>query len=225
MSTNSATIEQNEFSKYISQIKNNVIAMDIIVALGGAALIGLLARVAIPLWFTPVPITGQTLGVIACILAMKRNRAILSMVFYMLLSMLGIPLLASQESGWGGISWLTKPISETGWIVGASAGYVYGFLLATIVCRLIMRNNKSIPMMIVASFVFTIITYVCGIYWLHHTLNPMYGTPYFGGPNSAFALGCWPFLIGDILKSITAITVTRTFMNRIQFDHALFHLK
>jgi biotin transporter BioY len=104
-------------------------------------------------------------------------------------------------------------------IVGASAGYVYGFLLATIICRLLMRNNKTIPMMIAASFIFTIITYVCGVYWLHHTLNPLYGTPMFGGPNSAFALGCWPFLIGDLLKTITAIAVAYALNVRAKIEN------
>lgn len=214
MSNQTTAIQQSESTKILAQIKNNVIAMDIIVAFGGALIIGLLARVAIPLWFTPVPITGQTLGVIGCILAMRRNRAILSMVFYMLLSMIGVPLLASSETGWGGISWLTKPVSETGWIVGASAGYVYGFLIATVICKLVMRENKTIPMLILGSVIFTVITYVCGVYWLHHTLNPIYGTPYFGGPNSAFALGCWPFLVGDVLKSALGIGVARSYINR-----------
>ncbi len=202
-----SAVQRNEYTNIISRIKNNVIAMDVVVAVMGAGIIGILARVAIPLWFTPVPITGQTLGVIGCILAMKRNRAILSMVFYMLFSMVGLPLLATTETGWGGVSWLTKPVSEFGWIVGSSAGYVYGFLLATIVCKLVMKESKTIPMLIIGSIIFTVLTYVCGVFWLQHVLHPLYGTPYFGGPNSAFALGAWPFLIGDLLKAITAIAV------------------
>lgn len=204
---NIVSIQNNELSSSIAKIKENAIAMDIIIGLSGAMIIGLLARVSIPLWFTPIPITGQTLGVIGCVLTMARYRGILSIVFYILLSMAGLPILASQETGWGGFSWLTKPVSEVGWITGASAGYVYGFLLGAIACKFFMRNNKSLPTMIGATFIVTLLTYICGIYWLHHVLNQFSPTPYFGGPKSAFALGCWPFLIGDILKSIVGITV------------------
>ena len=74
--------KESQLVNIISKIKENVIAMDVIVGIFGATIISLTARISIPLWFTPVPITGQTLGAIGCILAMKRYRAILSTSFY-----------------------------------------------------------------------------------------------------------------------------------------------
>lgn len=213
MSTqDSIAINQNEFASSIQKIRDNAIAMDIIAGLGGALLIGILSRISIPLWFTVVPFTGQTLGVVGCVIAMKRYRAILSMAFYILLSMAGLPLLASDQTGWGGISWLTKPVSEQGWLAGPTIGYIYGFLLASIICKLVIGERKTIGWMTLSAFITTLVIYICGVYWLHHVLNPIYGTPYFGGPNSAFALGCWPFLIGDLIKAMLGIGISRSYI-------------
>ncbi len=205
--------KESQLVNIISKIKENVIAMDVIVGIFGATIISLTARISIPLWFTPVPITGQTLGAIGCILAMKRYRAILSTLFYIIFAMLGLPVLASQTTGLYGISWLTKPVSEVGFISGASIGYVYGFLLAAIICKLVIRNKTTILAMTISTLIFTIVTYVCGVFWLQHSLHPLYGTPFFGGPNSAFALGCWPFLIGDLLKSALGIGIAKSYKN------------
>ena len=155
--------KESQLVNIISKIKENVIAMDVIVGIFGATIISLTARISIPLWFTPVPITGQTLGAIGCILAMKR--------------------------------------------------YVYGFLLAAIICKLVIRNKTTILAMTISTLIFTIVTYVCGVFWLQHSLHPLYGTPFFGGPNSAFALGCWPFLIGDLLKSALGIGIAKSYKN------------
>ena len=42
----------------------NKIVRDAGLVVGGSLLLALCAQISIPLWFTPVPITGQTLGVL-----------------------------------------------------------------------------------------------------------------------------------------------------------------
>ena len=84
----------------------------------GAALVAVLAQVEVPLW--PVPITGQTLGVIVAGAALGSRRGALALTTYMLAGLAGLPVFAG---GAGGVAYVLAP----------SFGFVLGFILSAAV--------------------------------------------------------------------------------------------
>ena len=80
----------------------------------GAAVVALLAQVEIPLW--PVPITGQTLGVIVVGAALGAWRGAAALTTYMVAGLAGLPVFAGFT---GTIAALGKP----------SFGFVMGFIV------------------------------------------------------------------------------------------------
>ena len=98
---------------------------DLAVVLSATAFISLMAQVAIPLPFTPVPLTGQTLAVLLTAAAVGLWRATTSTSLYLALALAGAPVLAPQADG--------THITGTAVFGMASFGYVVGFIVAGVV--------------------------------------------------------------------------------------------
>ena len=79
-------------------------------AVGMACVTGLLAQVRIYLDFTPVPITGQNLGVLASGVMLGPWFGALSMLFYLAIGACGVPWFA----GGHGRNRLPHPLPHTG---------------------------------------------------------------------------------------------------------------
>lgn len=92
---------------------------DIALVLGGAALMAGLAQVAIPVEPSPVPITGQTLGVGLIGATLGLRRGVSSMLLYVLIGL----FLPVYSDGGHGLDVLYS----------AKGGYLVGFIVATAV--------------------------------------------------------------------------------------------
>lgn len=163
-------------------------ARDVILVVSGAVMAGLLAQVAIPLPFTPVPITGQTLGALLIGTGLGWRRGIASMVLYTLVGLAGVPWFAGHTSGWA----------------AASFGYIIGMVIAAGVCGYLAERKadrtpaKSLPMMALGS----LIIYAVGVPWLAVSVNV--------GPAKALSMGLYPFLAGDAIKVLIAAAALPT---------------
>ena len=71
---------------------------DVVLIAGAAGLTGLAAQIAIPLPFTPVPITLQTFSVLLAGAALGPFRGTAAMLVYMAVGSLGVPWFASGAS-------------------------------------------------------------------------------------------------------------------------------
>ncbi len=155
---------------------------DAALVLGGAGFIGLLAQWAIPLGFTPVPLTLGTFAVLLTGAALGTARGLASVGIYVLAGMAGMPWFAGQASGWG----------------FPSFGYLIGFVLAaTLVGALASRGGdrtvaKTIALMVLGNLVI----YAVGVPYLAAST----------GMDLAMAIekGVTPFLLGDGLKILAA---------------------
>jgi biotin transport system substrate-specific component len=103
------------------------IARKALMAAGMACATGLLAQVRIPLPWTPIPLTGQTFAVLMAGVLLGRNWGGLSMAFYMLLGMAGVPWFAGAT---GGLAVL----------MGPTGGYIAGFVLAALFVGAVIDN-------------------------------------------------------------------------------------
>ena len=157
---------------------------DAVLIVLGALLVALLAQVKIALPFTPVPLTGQTLAVLLVGAALGSKRGAASMLFYIALGALGMPVFAGGQSGLAYLS-------------GATLGYLVGFVIAAYVIGLLAERGleRSVRTSLIPFFVGTIIIYVCGVTWLTLVL---------GSLSKAIAGGLLPFLLGDALKAVAA---------------------
>jgi biotin transport system substrate-specific component len=155
---------------------------NIALILGGAGFVGLTAQLAVPLPFTPVPLSLQTFSVLLTAAVLGSTRGVLSMALYVLAGMAGIPWFAQHHSGWS----------------FASFGYVIGFVVAALVVgKLSERGADRTPLRAIGLMVLgNLAIYAVGV--------P--GLMLFAGISlpKALALGVVPFLIGDAIKILLA---------------------
>lgn len=168
------------FPRLSANVRNAVLV------LGGAAFVGLAAQVAIPLPFTPVPVTGQTFAVLLTGAAFGMRRAIASMALYLVAALAGVPWMANQGTA-----------LKNGALV-PSFGYVVGFVFAVAaVGALAQRGWTRTPARTAALFVLgNVIIYSFGLTWLKVALGATWA--------QAVELGATPFLLGDALKIAVA---------------------
>lgn len=139
-----------------------------------AVLIGLSAQIAVPLPFTPVPVTGQTFAVLLGAAALGAGRATIGASLYLVLGMIGVP-------------WFTA----TG---GASFGYIVGFVAAAAVIGWLARRGHDRTVLRTAGLmvVGNLVIYAFGVTGLALFLGV--------GLAEATLLGAVPFLVGDAVK-------------------------
>lgn len=181
MTTFAPTIASQTFPNISSRVR------DAFLIVTGSLLIALLAQIEIPLPFTPVPITGQTFGVLLVGAALGSKRGFAALLLYLAEGALGLPFFAGGASGFGIFT-------------GATAGYLVGFIVAAYVVGLLAERGleRSVRTSILPFLVGTIIIYACGVAWLAVML---------GGLGKAIAAGLLPFLFGDAVKLTAAALV------------------
>ena len=177
-----------------------------IVTLAGSLLVAGLAQISIKLSFTPVPITGQTLGVLLVGASLGPMLGTSSILLYIAEGAIGLPFFAGGESGWHG---LFAPSA-----VFSSAGYLWGFVGAAFVVGWLARRgwDRSLRSSIGAMLIGEVIVYAAGLLWLAAALHvPVVGSNPYGAcsfPSLAgcdsLKLGLYPFVIGDVLKLLIA---------------------
>ena len=163
----------------------NARVRDVTLVVAGALLIYLTARISIPVPGSPVPITGQTFGVLLVGGGLGFRRGLIGVALYVLLGIIGLPFFAE---GKGGISVI--------W--GATGGYLVGFVAAgALVGRLAELGwDRRIGGALGAMLLGNVVIYAIGLPWL----GMVTGT----SPAETVANGLTPFLVGDALKLLLA---------------------
>jgi biotin transport system substrate-specific component len=145
------------------------------------------AYIRVPLFFTPVPLTMQTLFVVLSGALLKWKYGSISQGLYVILGIAGLPIFAGGASG-------------IGVIFGPTGGYLISFIIASFILGVILERNKYSLLgliIIFTSVMLFILTF--GSLWIMIFMRVNMG--------QAFILGFAPFLIGGILKSLLAATV------------------
>lgn len=157
----------------------------------GVAVVSATALIEIPMW--PVPVSGQTLGVMLVGATLGAWRGAVSLLSYMLLGLAGLPIFAG---GTGGLIALAKP----------SFGFIIGFIAAAaFIGWLAERNWDKRPILSLFAFLgASIVPFLFGIPYMGMILGTM-GLPTDIG--SLLAFGFYPFIIGGIVKWLIAASV------------------
>ncbi len=164
-----------------------------------AALTVMAARIAIPLPFSPVPVTLQVMTVILSGLVLGSRWGALSQVEYLALGLMGLPVFA------GGVG----PAA----LWGPTGGYLLSFPLAAFAAGWVserLRSNDKLSVLLASLAAITVI-YVGGAAWLAVWLG--------GDVGRAWALGVAPFILADVGKALVAASVVgggRAFVARLR---------
>jgi biotin transport system substrate-specific component len=155
------------------------ILLDVALVGGFSLLIGLSAQVALPLPFTPVPLTMQTLAVLLIGMLLGKRLGAMTLVAYLMEGLAGLPVFAP------GVPGLARLLGPTG-------GYLIGFVFAAaLVGALAQRGwDRRVATTVLAMVLGNLVIYAFGVGWLSVFLP----VP------AALNLGMVPFLIGDAVK-------------------------
>ena len=176
--------------------RQHALLYNALMVMGGSVFIALASRITIPIPFSPVPITGQTLAVLLTGTLLGSKRGALSVFAYLTAGASGLPVFAG---GGAGIVYL----------LGPTGGYLVGFVIAAYVTGLLAEKgwDRRIFTTALAMAVGNVIIYLCGLCWLAS----------FVGINRVFALGLYPFIPGDLVKLIIATILLPTGWKMVRF--------
>lgn len=152
---------------------------NILLAILGSAVVALSAQINVPM--VPVPMTLQTLAVLAIGAAFGSRLGAATLALYAIEGSAGLPVFAGFNSG----------------IMLASYGYILGFIVAAgLVGWLAERGwDRSVVKMFAAMLLGAVILYIPGLAWL---------AAWVGGFAKAVEYGLTPFIAGDLVKAAIA---------------------
>lgn len=159
----------------VEQIKSSTLAKIVLCSF----LIALSAQVSLPLPFTPVPLTLQTLAVFAVGAMLGPKKGVLSILTYLGEATLGLPVLA------GGAM---NPLA----LIGPRGGYLVGYIALAFLAGWCIQNIQKlgkIGLSVAIATGFALVLAI-GTLWLG----------FYVGMGNAYALGFAPFIPGELLK-------------------------
>jgi len=161
----------------------------VLVALGIAAL-AIAAKIKIPLWPSPVPVTLGTFAVLTIGAAYGPRLGLATIVAYMAIGALGYDVFANSTAEANGLTYM----------MGGTGGYLVGYVLATLALGAAARMgwDRKVWQMAGAMLIGTVLIYIPGILWLAELYT---------WEQPILAWGLTPFLIGDAMKLVLAALI------------------
>jgi biotin transport system substrate-specific component len=162
-----------------------------LLAVAATGLVALCAHVSVPLYFTPVPLTLQTLAVILIGLTLGPWLGFSAMVLYLAEGAAGLPVFSPH--GLGGVAQL----------LGPTAGFLFSYPLAAAAAGYVVRAVRPARMQfagaVLGGIAASIFIFVMGAGWLAHLLHLSTS----GMWHQALA----PFLPGEAVKVVAAASI------------------
>jgi biotin transport system substrate-specific component len=144
----------------------------------GALLVAAAAQVAVPVPFSPVPMTLQPLAVLVVGGLLGATGGLAALVTYLVLGIMGLPVFAGGSSG----AWH---------LIGPTGGYLLAFPVAAGVVGALAGRAATVLRVLLACALGMVVIHVGGVAQL-----ALLG----GDPALALRVGFVPFFTGDLLK-------------------------
>jgi biotin transport system substrate-specific component len=151
----------------------------------GAVVVAAAAQAAVPVPFSPVPMTLQPLAVLVVGGVLGAAGGVAALVTYLTLGVLGLPVFAGGSSG-------------VIHLLGPTGGYLLAFPVAAGVAGALSRPGAGVLRVLLACALGMVVIHLGGVAQL-----ALLG----GDPALALRVGFVPFLTGDLLKVGLAATV------------------
>lgn len=184
----SPAVNPNAVTLRLAVLPRTGLVVDLALIVAGAALVTLAAQIKISTGLSPVPITGQTFAVLLVGASLGSVRALASLGLYVAAGLLGAPVYTGQNSGWE-------------YFVGATGGYLIGFVLAAAIAGLLAerRWDRRFSSAVAAMLTGNVVIYLVGLPWLASVANLSF--------KETLEQGLALFLPGDLLKLYLAAAI------------------
>lgn len=168
-----------------------------------SAIIAVLAQLAIPMP-SGIPITLQTFAVALCGFFLGPFRAVLSVILYILIGGIGIPVFANLH---GGLHFL----------MGSTGGFIIGFIPLALLCGFgkLLPVNKELTAISILKTVIVLFISIFGLAACHFLGALHYANLTKKDILSVLPLISYPFLIKDIMSVIAAYFLATSMKNKI----------
>lgn len=154
-----------------------------------AALLCVSSYISIRLPFSAVPITAQTVIINLAALLLKPRKALLTVVIWALLGIVGVPVFSGGTAGFGVLA-------------GPTGGYIIGYIVSAFLVSLACGQKNKVWRNLVSAIGIGIpVIYLLGTPWMAHVAHL--------DAKAALAAGVLPFIPGDIIKCILAAYLAR----------------
>jgi len=150
-----------------------------------SALTAIGALISVPLPFSHVPITLQTMFTYMAGALLGSYLGALSQLIYVLMGVMGLPIFAKGSAG----------ISV---LLGPTGGYLAGFIPGAFVIGKLaeIKKNPSFRWLLICMTAGTAVVYILGVLQLMNWVRI--------GVKEAVVVGVLPFTVGDALKMLAA---------------------
>lgn len=170
-----------------NQKSSNLTLREMILAAMMTAVTAACAWISIP---AAVPFTLHTFAVFCSIMLLGGRGATLSLLTYLLLGAVGVPVFAGFKGG-------------VGVLLGNTGGYLLGFLLMPLICLAVEKLFGEHLVLEIISMVFGLfVCYAFGTAWFIHVSTNAVTV------KQALKLCVIPFIIPDLAKLVLAVIIT-----------------
>lgn len=148
------------------------------------AILAVSAQIIIP---NAVPFTLQSLGVFLASAILGWKKGVLSVVIYVMVGAIGLPVFSGFQGGMGVL-------------LGVTGGYIWGFIPTAFIVGIMCEKLGRKKLVLILSMVIGLIMcYILGTVW--------YSVYTSTGFMSALAICVVPFIIADIIKIAVAVMI------------------
>ena len=163
-------------------------ARQVSLVVGASLFVALCAHVALPLPFTPVPLTLQNFGVLMVGLALGSRRGFAALALYLAEGLAGFPVFS--PTGPGGLAQLCGP----------TGGFLLAYpLVAGLAGWIIERGRNSFARAAIAGLAGEVILFAGGLTWLAMLTRSF---------AQALRFGLYWFIFAEIIKVMSAAALT-----------------
>jgi biotin transport system substrate-specific component len=156
---------------------------------GASLFVALCARISIPLWFTPVPLTVQNFGVLLVGLLLGSRRGFAALILYLAEGAMGMPVFSPSSVGLMGVAQ----------IFGPTGGYLLAYpFVAGLAGFIFERGTKSFARGAIAGLLAETVLFAGGVSWLYVATHSLAKAAY---------LGLYWFVAAEVLKVMVAAAV------------------
>lgn len=138
-----------------------------------------------------VPFTLQTFAVYLSFFTLKGRKSLLSIVSYITLGLIGVPVFSSFKSG-------------ASVLFGATGGYIWGFILVILILWAFTPLLKNKVVLILACLISLFVCYLFGTVFFVKVYSQKSSISFI----KALSLCVFPFILPDILKIFLAYVVS-----------------
>jgi biotin transport system substrate-specific component len=169
-------------------------ARQVALVVGASLFVAACARVAIPLPFTPVPLTVQNFGVLLVGLLLGSRRGFAALALYLAEGAMGMPVFSPM--GPGGIAQL----------MGATGGFLLAYpLVAWLAGFIVEHGRKSFARAAMGGLLGEVLLFTGGLTWLAVLTHSVM---------QAFRWGLYWFLFAEVIKVMMAAGIAARWQRR-----------